>query len=122
MASIQDVPPAPTRSPPSERAPLLPERQNTSSSKRQISPLALLIPLAVAIRLTSTLPATTLLGLIQSVICRFWLTSNGNLPPGGEISEELCAVPEVEKAYAAVISAISIGDGLGGADDADFSV
>ncbi|KAG2103969.1 MFS general substrate transporter [Suillus cothurnatus] len=97
---------------PSERAPLLPERQDTSSSKRQISPLALLIPLAVAIRLTSTLPATTLLGLIQSVICQFWLTSNGNLPPGGEISEELCAVPEVEKAYAAVISAISIGDGL----------
>jgi hypothetical protein len=120
MASIQDVPPAPTKLP-SERAPLLPEQQDASSSRRRISPLALLIPLAVATRLISTLPTTTLLGVIQSVVCQLWLTSNGNLPPGGEISEELCAVPEVEKIYAAVISAILIGDGLGGAHDADLS-
>lgn len=110
MSSIQDV--SPTKLP-SERAPLLPERQDVSSSGRQFSPLTLLIPLAVATRLTSTLPTTTLLGVIQSVICRLWLISNGNLPPGGEISEELCAVPEVDKTYATVISAILIGQGLG---------
>ncbi|KAG1863633.1 MFS general substrate transporter [Suillus subalutaceus] len=110
MSSIQDVSPAKL---PSERAPLLPERQDASSSRRQFSPLTLLIPLAVATRLTSTLPTTTLLGVIQSVICRLWLISNGNLPPGGEISEELCAVPEVDKTYATVISAILISQGLG---------
>ncbi|KAG2106743.1 MFS general substrate transporter [Suillus discolor] len=109
MASTQDVSPTEL---PSERAPLLPERQDVISSKRQFSPLTLLIPLAVATRLTSTLPATTLLEVIQSVICRLWLTSNGNFPPGGEISKDLCAVPEVEKTYSAVISAILIGDGL----------
>jgi hypothetical protein len=49
-----------------------------------------------------------------------WLSSNGNLPPDGEIPKELCAVPEVEKTYAAVISAILIGDGLGGAADTEF--
>ncbi|KAG1865147.1 MFS general substrate transporter [Suillus tomentosus] len=109
MASIRDV--SPTKLP-SERAPLLPERQDTISSVRHFPPLTLLIPLAVATRLTSTLPATTLLEVIQSVICRLWLTSNGNFPPGGEISKELCAVPEVEKTYSAVISTILIGDGL----------
>lgn len=110
MESIQD---ASRTKLSSERAPLLPERQDTLSSGRQFSPLTLLIPLAVATRLTSTLPTTTLLGVIQSVICRLWLSSNGNLPPDGEIPKELCAVPEVEKTYAAVISAILIGDGLG---------
>ncbi|KAG2350032.1 MFS general substrate transporter [Suillus weaverae] len=110
MTSIQDVSPAGLSS---ERAPLLPERQDAlSRSGRQFSPLTLLIPLAVATRLTSTLPTTTLLGVIQSLICRLWLTSNGNLPPGGDISKELCAVPEVERTYAAVISTILIGDGL----------
>ncbi|KAG1782366.1 MFS general substrate transporter [Suillus placidus] len=109
MASIQDVSPTGLSS---ERAPLLPERQDALSSGRQFSPLTLLIPLAVATRLTSTLPTTTLLGVIQSLVCRLWLTSNGNLPPGGDISKELCAVPEVERTYAAVISTILIGDGL----------
>ncbi|KAG2154079.1 MFS general substrate transporter [Suillus clintonianus] len=112
MAEIQDVPPTKLSS---ERAPLLPERQDAIEpySRRQFSPLTLLIPLAVATRLTSTLPTTTLLGVIQSVICRLWLASNGNLPSDGEISKELCAVPEVEKTYAAVISAVMIFDGLG---------
>lgn len=96
----------------SESTPLLSEQQEPSSGRRQFSPLTLLIPLAVATRLTSTLPTTTLLEVIRSVICRVWLTSNGNLPPGGEMSEELCAVPEVEKLFATVISAFSIGNGL----------
>ncbi|KAG2052817.1 hypothetical protein BDR06DRAFT_1009184 [Suillus hirtellus] len=65
---------------------------------------------------TSTLPAIT---LFQSVICR--LTSNSNFPPGGEISKELCAVAEVEKACSAVRSAVSIGDGLADSDAANFS-
>lgn len=110
MSSIQDVSPIKL---PSERAPLLPERQDALNSRRQFSPLTLLIPLAVVTRLTSTLPTTTLLGVIQSIICRLWLISNGNLPPGREISEELCAVPEVDKTYATVISVILIGEGLG---------
>ncbi|KAG2355631.1 hypothetical protein BDR07DRAFT_1340642 [Suillus spraguei] len=97
----------------SERTPLLPEQQDPLSSRLRFSPLILLVPLAVATRFTSTLSTTTLLEVIQSVICRVWLTSNGNLPPGGEISKELCAVPEVEKTYATVITAILIGEGLG---------
>ncbi|KAG2067511.1 hypothetical protein BDR04DRAFT_1104934 [Suillus decipiens] len=97
----------------SECTPLLPEQQEALKARRQFSPLTLLIPLAVATRLTSTLSTTTLLEVIRSVICRVWLTSNGNLPPGGEISKELCAVPEVEKTFAAVITAILIGEGLG---------
>ncbi|KAG0695273.1 hypothetical protein DFH29DRAFT_274619 [Suillus ampliporus] len=118
MANIQDVS---STKPPSERAPLLPERQRALSyGGRHFSPLTLLIPLAIATRLTTTLPSTTLLGVVQSVICRLWLATNGNLPPDGQMSEELCAVPEVEKTYAAVISALLIFDGLGGADTAEF--
>ncbi|KAG2150711.1 MFS general substrate transporter [Suillus bovinus] len=111
MAStgIQDASPTNLSS---ERTPLLPERQDTLSGGSRFSPLILLIPLAVATRLTSTLPTTTLLEVIQSVVCRLWLASNGNLPPSGEIPKGLCAVPEVEKTYTAVISTILIGDGL----------
>jgi len=106
----------------SEHDPLFPERQHAlTHSTRQLSPLTLLIPLAVATRLTATLPSTTLLAVIQTVICRLWLTSNGTLPPDGHISKELCAVPDVQKLYAAVISTISILDGLGGADATTFS-
>ncbi|KAG1728590.1 MFS general substrate transporter [Suillus paluster] len=113
MASIQDVS-STNASSASERAPLLPERQYAlSHSGRKFSPLTLLIPLAIATRLTATLPSTTLLGVVQSVVCRLWLTANGDLPPDGQISKELCAVPEVEKTYAAVISALVIFDGLG---------
>jgi hypothetical protein len=117
MASIPDV-----SSSTSEHDPLLPERQHALTySTRQLSPLTLLIPLAVATRLAATLPSTTLLAVIQAVICRLWLTSNGSLPPDGHISKELCAVPDVQKSYAAVISTISILDGLGGADATTFS-
>lgn len=116
MANIPDA-----SSSASEHDPLLPERQDATYSIRQLSPLTLLIPLGVATRLTATLPTTTLLAVIQAVICRLWLTSNGSLPPDGHISKELCAVPDVQKSYAAVISTISIFEGLGGVDAAAFS-
>jgi len=118
MASIQDA----SRPESSERAPLLRERQHALSyNMPRFSPVTLLIPLAIATRLTSTLPSTTLLEVVQSVICRLWLASNGKLPPDGQISKELCAVPEVEKTYAAVISTLLIFDGLGGADATNLS-
>ncbi|OAX37111.1 hypothetical protein K503DRAFT_801483 [Rhizopogon vinicolor AM-OR11-026] len=108
MASIPDI--SESRST-SEHDALLPERQ--PYNRHQFSPLTLLIPLAVVTRLTATLPTTTLLAVIQAAICRLWLTSNGTLPPDGHLSKELCAVPEVDKSYAVVISVISILDGLG---------
>ncbi|OJA14174.1 hypothetical protein AZE42_11035 [Rhizopogon vesiculosus] len=108
MASIPDI----SRST-SEHDALLPERQH-ALSYNQFSPLTLLIPLAVVTRLTSTLPATTLLAVIQAAICRLWLTLNGTLPPDGHLSKELCAVPEVDKWRVTVISTLSILDWLGG--------
>ncbi|OAX37114.1 hypothetical protein K503DRAFT_255620 [Rhizopogon vinicolor AM-OR11-026] len=108
MASIQDI----SRST-SEHDALLPERQH-ALSYNQFSPLTLLIPLAVVTRLTSTLLATTLLAVIQRVIHRLWLTSNGTLPPDGHLSKELCAVSEVDQSYATVVSTLSILYGLGG--------
>ncbi|KAG1728589.1 MFS general substrate transporter [Suillus paluster] len=99
---------------PSERAPLLPEQQHALPHiGRQISPLTLLIPLVIATRVAATLPSSTFLGIVQSVVCRLWLTANTKLPPDGQISKELCAVPEVEKAYTTVMSASAILNGLG---------
>lgn len=106
----------------SETTRLLGDSQLPSQSSRilsrerfRFSPEILLIPVALATKLATLIPSTTLIELIRRVVCRFWNISHGDpapLPPGGSTPPELCNAPEIEWYFATVIAVLGATEGI----------
>ncbi|KAH7924233.1 MFS general substrate transporter [Leucogyrophana mollusca] len=78
-------------------------------------PATLLIPIAIATRLSGQLPSTTLLQILQRLVCRLWYELNDpeSLPVNGRIPDALCANSAIEQNYAAAITVLEIVEGTG---------
>lgn len=106
----------------SETAILLGDSRSASQSsgilsrKRfRFSPQILLIPVALATKLATQLPSTTLIELVRQAVCRFWNISHGGpatLPTGGSIPSELCNAPEIERYFATIIAIVAVTEGI----------
>ncbi|KAH0832310.1 major facilitator superfamily domain-containing protein [Lanmaoa asiatica] len=101
----------------SETTLLLGETRSASPSRERfrLSPETLLIPVALATKLATLIPTTTLVELIRRAVCMLWNISHGDpatFPAGGPIPPELCDVPEIERYYATVIAIFSATEGI----------
>ncbi|KAH7909284.1 MFS general substrate transporter [Hygrophoropsis aurantiaca] len=104
----------------SEQTPLLERPPNDGfrgsnlRAIKHISPAILVIPIAVASRLSGQLPATTFLQILQKVVCKLWYEQNdpSSIPRNGRIPES-CARPEIDHNYAATVSLFEVIEGVG---------
>ncbi|KAH7907385.1 hypothetical protein BJ138DRAFT_1116732 [Hygrophoropsis aurantiaca] len=99
----------------SERTPLRDDDDGThSSTSARISPAILIIPVAIASRLAGKVPVTTILQIIQKLVCKFryeW-TDPDSFPLDGRISESLCARPEIEHNYEVSVTVFEVIEGM----------
>ncbi|KAJ6461030.1 MFS general substrate transporter [Mycena sanguinolenta] len=79
------------------------------------SPITLIMPVAMICRLAIRLPSTTTFHIIEQLLCRAWYLSHdpGSIPPSGRIPDSMCALPDVQKRYATVLTTMAISDGIG---------
>ncbi|KAF8423724.1 major facilitator superfamily domain-containing protein [Boletus edulis BED1] len=107
---------------PSETTGLLRDLRPTDRSGRspsgerfRISPETLLAPIALATRLASQAPATTLVELIRRLTCKLWNLSHVDpvtLQAGGPDSAEQCDAPEIARYFATVIAIVGVIEGI----------
>ncbi|THU83908.1 MFS general substrate transporter [Dendrothele bispora CBS 962.96] len=101
----------------SERTPLvqLPHEQQpkTSTGTTNFSSAVLIIPIAVLCRLAIKLPSTTTLYVIHQYICRRHYLSHGVAIPVGDLPDDLCSIPEVERTFSATYTAMTAIDAIG---------
>ncbi|KAK1234376.1 hypothetical protein PQX77_002414 [Marasmius sp. AFHP31] len=79
------------------------------------SPVAAIIPVALAARLSVQLPQTTVIYIIQQIVCRQWYEINDpqKIPAGGAMPDELCAAKGPQEWYTIVVTVTGIAAGLG---------
>lgn len=85
-------------------------------SLSRYSPVSLIIPIAVACRLSMLLPSTTTFDLIHQLICRLWYAKHGkpgDIPPSGHMPDALCSIPPIDKNYATALTLMGLVDGVG---------
>ncbi|KAF7328926.1 MFS general substrate transporter [Mycena venus] len=76
----------------------------------------LIVPLALLCRVATLIPTTTTFFLLQQFICRRYYLAHdpARIPPDGQpMPDALCALPAVEKNYAAFIALCALLDGIG---------
>ncbi|EIW76666.1 MFS general substrate transporter [Coniophora puteana RWD-64-598 SS2] len=102
-----------------ERTPLVSRtrhgrRSRSVSKERALSPIARILPVAIAWRLASMLPITTTLDIVQKIVCAYWLVRNDpdQIPSGGTLPEELCKNPDISRDLSAVITVLGLLDGI----------
>ncbi|KAG6379283.1 hypothetical protein JVT61DRAFT_11738 [Boletus reticuloceps] len=92
------------------------DRSGRSPSERfRFSPETLLAPVALATRLASQAPLTTLVELIRRVTCKLWHLSHGDpvtLQAGGPDSAGQCDAPEIARYFSTVIAIVGVIEGI----------
>ena len=91
-----------------------PVQSPTQLSLMQRYKAYLIIPAVLLASVASVIPESTTIEVIRQTSCRFWYQQHP--PPSvlqhGAIPDELCAVPEVERLFAQLVTASSIIDGI----------
>ena len=92
-----------------------PVQSPTQLSLMQRYKAYLIIPAVLLASVASVIPESTTIEVIRQTSCRFWYQQHS--PPSilqhhGAIPDELCAVPEVERLFAQLVTASSIIDGI----------
>ncbi|KAF7377866.1 MFS general substrate transporter [Mycena sanguinolenta] len=106
--------PPPTPGDAEEATPLLAAAE-PDARRTKYSPITLIMPVAMICRLAIRLPSTTTFHIIEQLLCRAWYLSHdpGSIPPNGRIPDAMCALPDVQKRYATVLTVMAISDGIG---------
>ncbi|KAG9315480.1 major facilitator superfamily domain-containing protein [Chiua virens] len=97
--------------------PRIPGQSNSilSRERHRFSPETLLIPVALATKLASVLPHTTLLEILRLAVCKLWNVSHGDpatLLADGSISPALCDAPEVATYFSTIIAILGVTEGI----------
>lgn len=84
--------------------------------RSRLSPVVLIIPIAIICRLTIMLPSTTNFRVLEVASCRLWyyLHDPDSIPPRDRIPDVLCSTASVQQYYAAMASILAVVDGVGG--------
>jgi hypothetical protein len=106
----------------SESTPLLPSRGSSYISFASPKPVSsrkarlILLSLVPFVHLGVTIAATTILDVFRDAICRLWHSRHDEIPPlpGVELD---CTPPGVSSGFSALMTTLSIIEGVGGASE-----
>jgi len=104
-----------------EASPLLGASSHTDRNHPWYSPkryhsATLIIPVALAFRLAATLPSTTVIYIVNQVVCRQYYLANDpdRIPPTGPLPDELCDAAAVKQIFSMSMTALTILAAIGG--------
>ncbi|KAF5349455.1 hypothetical protein D9757_012422 [Collybiopsis confluens] len=84
------------------------------SPQRYLSPAIFVFPVALVARLSSSIPTSTTVYIVQQNVCRFYYRAHdpSRIPVEGPMPDELCDAPGVQQQFSAVVASIGVLTGI----------